>query len=173
MWTLLIILLVLLLLIIGFLVTPLVFSIDSDEQQIEVRQLPVIRFYVNTHTMKPHLHVLGFSLPLPAGKTKPKREKEKEQPQKRSKTGHLKKSWAAWRFLIQHIMNSFQIRRCVLLLDTDDVVLNAQLTPLFVLANRGPFTMQTNYNGRVYFHLEIINRPARLLWIFIQFLTKK
>lgn len=174
MGVLLVILLVLILLIIGFLITPLVLYIDSDEEQIEVRHLPVIRFYFNTLTVTPHLRVLGISVPIPTGKKKPAPDKEKAESQKHTTKGRLiKKSWAAWRFLIQRMITSFRIRRCVLLLDTDDVVLNAQLTPLFVFANRGPFTLQTNYNGRVYFHLEMVSRPARLLWILIQFITKK
>jgi hypothetical protein len=176
MWVVLIILSVLILLLIGFLVTPIVLYIDSDEQRYEVRQLPMIRFFVDANTLRPRLTILGVPVPLPISKKKKERDTKEEKvgPKKREKGGGLfRKSFAAWRFLIQEILNSFKIRRCVLLLDTDDVVLNAKLTPLFVFASRGPFQVQTNFEGRVYFHLDVLNRPVSLLWVFIKFLTKK
>lgn len=176
MWVVLIILSVLLLLLIGFLVTPIVLYIDSDEQRYEVRQLPMIRFFVDVNTLRPCLTILGISIPLPISKKKKVRltNEEKIHPQKREKGGGLfRKSYAAWRFLVRGILNSFKIRHCVFLLDTDDVVLNAKLTPLFLLASRGPVYVQANFEGRVYLHLEVLNRPVSLLWVFIKFLTKK
>ncbi|MBL7843124.1 MAG: hypothetical protein KF846_16790 [Cyclobacteriaceae bacterium] len=174
MWVALTIIGILFLLLLGFLITPIVLYIDTDEQRYEVRQLPAFKFFVDASTLKPQLKFLGFPVPITGWKKgkKVKSAVKKSAPDEKRNRG-FRKSFAAWRFLVQRTIRSFTIKRCTLLVDTDDVTLNAKLTPVCMLASRGPFLVQTNFEGRVYFHLETFNRPGRLLWIFLQFLTKK
>jgi len=169
MQVLLIILVILLILIFAFLFTPIIFYIDTEQKRYEIFQAPVFRFFVTieNNTIKPKLKLAGITIPLKSGK--PKAEKKKK-PKTKSR---FKKSTAAWRFLVGKILRSFKIRRAIVDLDTDDVVLNAQLVPVFLAISQGPFHLTSNFAGRVYFHLEMNNKPARILWIFIQFLTKK
>jgi hypothetical protein len=165
---------ILLILLLGFLITPLVLYIDTDEQRYEVRQLPAFTFFVDVSTLKPQLKLLGIPVPLTGWKKEKKEKPETKNPAPKEKRKHgFKKSFAAWRFLGQKVLQSFTIKRCTLLVDTDDVTLNAKLTPICLLASQGPFLIRTNFEGRAYFHLEVVNRPASILWIFLQFLTKK
>ncbi|HEX5168302.1 MAG TPA: hypothetical protein VFW11_03965 [Cyclobacteriaceae bacterium] len=171
MWVLISILLILLILFGGFLLRPIVLYIDTDENRFELFQAPVFKFFFHFGKDKfsPHMQLVGVNVPLEA-----KEKKTKKLPARKHKTRkHFHRSSAAWRFVIQRIIKSFTIKRFIVDLDTDDVVLNAQLVPLFLALSRGPATLSSNFSGRVYFHLQAENRPVRLLWIFIQFLTKK
>lgn len=158
------------LLLIGFLFSPIVVYIDTEKNRYVVTQFPVICFSIRVEQnfLTPHFKLLGLNIPIT--------KKEKAQPPpktKQTKSSKFKKSIHAWRFLAENMMRSFTLKKFVLDLDTDDVVLNAQLVPLFLFASGGLRTLTTNFNGRVYLHLHLQNHPARLLWIFIQFLTKK
>ncbi len=175
MWIVLTIVSVLLLLLIGVLVTPVVLYIDTDENRYEVRQLPAFRFSFDVDQYKPQLRLLG--IPVPINWTEKKKEntsvKKEKKPENPSGGKGFSKSWRAWKFLVTRAIKSFRVKRFVLLVDTDDVVWNAQLTPLCLLASRGPCVIQTNDNGRMYCNFEASLTPGRLLWIFILFLTKK
>jgi len=174
MWLVLTIVLVFLLLLIGFLVVPFIVYVNTDEHRYEVGQFPGFKLSIDHTTLRPQLTLLGFHLPL-SGEKRDKEAKsiEKKPASPEKKQSIFQKSFKAWRFLVLEILSSFRIKRFVLLLDTDDVVLNAKLTPLCMLATRGPYLIQTNYTGRMYCALEVTNTPGRLLWIFLQFLIKK
>ncbi|MCU0357623.1 MAG: hypothetical protein MUE95_08585 [Cyclobacteriaceae bacterium] len=175
MWIVLTIGLILLLLLLGVLITPIVLFIDTDQNRYEVRQLPAFRISFDIKKLSPQLKLLGIPIPIKWNSQKSKEgsiEKEKQAVKKSNRKG-FSKSWRAWKFLVTRAVESFRVKRFVVLVDTDDVVWNAQLTPLFLLASQGPCTLQTNYNGRMYCTLEASLTPGRLLWIFILFLTKK
>lgn len=167
-----IILAILLILLFGFLFTPVFLYVDTDQGCYEVFQTPVFRFFVviKNGTIAPQLQLAGLNVPLHSKeKTKPAKKGDKKR---KNKSG-FKKSASTWRFLIERSLRSFDIQRAIVDLDTDNVVLNAQLVPIFFWASHGRVQLTTNFHGRVYFHLEARNRPVSILWIFFQFLTKK
>lgn len=64
-------------------------------------------------------------------------------------------------------MNSFQVRRFQLSLDTGDHVLNAWLYPvnfISVLRHR----IRINFNGENYLAVTVRNRPLRMLYAWIK-----
>ena len=165
------ILTILLILIVGFLAIPVSLYIDTDQGRYEVFQKPAFRFFaviVNEKIIL-RLQIVGINVPLQTrGKSSMKMDRKKSK----SKTT-FRRSASAWRFLIERSIKSFEIKQVIVDLDTDNVILNAQLVPVLLLASHGPVQLSANFNGRVYFHLEVINRPAKILWIFLQFLIKK
>jgi len=165
------ILAILLILLVGFLVAPVSLYIDTDQGRYEVFQRPAFRFFaiIKNETIIPRLQIAGINVPL---QSKRKRRSIKGHKKSKGKT-KFRRSASAWRFLIERSLKSFAIKQAVVDLDTDNVVLNAQLVPLFLWASQGPVHLSTNFSGRVYFHLEVRNRPANILWIFLRFLTKK
>lgn len=175
MWVLAVILIVLAILLIGFLFSPIAFYVDTEESRYEVSQLPVLKFFVSVQNGRliPSMKLVGFNIPLKPKEKKPKITKPKKAPAEKKPSTRFHKSFATWRFTIHHIIKSFTIKRVILDLDTDDVVLNANLVPVFLLLSNRHVTLNSNFSGRAYFHLEAENKPIRLLWIFIQFLTKK
>jgi hypothetical protein len=85
-----------------------------------------------------------------------------------------KKSLNAWIFLFKGILKSFDVRRFEGTIDFDDVVLNAQLYPVFYFANGGATRLSTNFRGEYYLDIFIQGRIYRMLWTVIRFyLTKK
>jgi len=166
------ILAILLILVVGFLVIPVSLYIDTDQGRYEVFQRPAFRFFaiIKNGTIVPQLQIAGINVPLQSKRKRPIKKAPKKSKDKKST---FRRSVSAWRFLIERSLKSFAIKHAVVDLDTDNVVLNAQLVPLFLLASQGPVRLSTNFNGRVYFHLEVRNRPAKILWIFLRFLTKK
>ena len=175
MWVLAAILIVLIILVAGFLFSPVSLYIDTDQSRYEVSQLPVFCFFVSIKNGEfiPSMRLAGFNIPLKSKEKKPKITKPKKAPAEKKPSTRFHKSFATWRFTLHRIINSFTIKRAILDLDTDDVVLNANLVPVFLMLSNRQVTLNSNFSGRAYFHLEAENRPARLLWIFIQFLTKK
>ena len=165
-----VVLFILLVLIIGFLFTPITLHIDTNESRYEIFQLPVfqisILFQNNFPTVK--LRLIGINIPLKGKRNAPATQKKQGKTKR-----HFHKSFAAWKFLVNRLIKSFEVKRAVFDLDTDDVVLNAQLVPVFQFLSKGPVQLNSNFTGRVYLHLEMYNKPVRILWIFIQFLTKK
>lgn len=167
-----IILCILLLLLAGFLFTPVSLYVDTDEGSYKVFQAPVFRFLISGRdgTIVPRLQLAGINIPLQSkGKAKPAKKTDKKSKRK----SRFNKSISAWRFLVENTLKSLIVNRAVVDLDTDDVVLNAHLVPVFFWASQGPMHLNINFKGRVYLHLQAYTRPARLLWIFLRFLTKK
>lgn len=164
-----IIILVMLLLLAGLLVTPVTLYVDTDRDRYEIFQFPVFRFYIKVRdgAPVPTLKLLGINMQL-------KSRSRPEPKPKQAKTGKRQgRSLDAWRFLIEYLLKSLKVRRAVADLDTGNVVLNAHLVPVFLLASRDPVALNINFSGRVYFHLEVSGRPGRMVWIFLKFLTKK
>jgi hypothetical protein len=153
-----------------FLLTPVILYIDTDYGRYEIFQSPVFRFYVviTNGMLTPKLRLFGIDVQLKSRKSPEPKLKEEKAKRKR-----MRKSLHAWRFLIERTLRSFTVRSAIADVDTGDVVLNAQLVPVFLFASRGPVVLNINFTGRVYFHLEVSNRPGRILWIFLKFLIKK
>jgi hypothetical protein len=160
----------LLVLLVGFLFTPITLYIDTNEGRFEIFQRPVLRFMVTFQdvTPFPRFQLLGVDVPLRRGKGKPK-----VKPRKVKSALNFRKSISAWKDLLLEILSSFRIKSGVIDVDPDDVVLHAQLVPVFMALSRESVHFRTNFAGHVYFHLEICTKPVRVLWIFFRFLTKK
>ena len=161
----------LLILVVGFLFIPVSLYIDTDQERYEVFQKPAFRFFavIKNETIVFQLQIAGINVPL---QSKRKSPIKKDRMKSKSKTT-FRRSASAWRFLIERSLKSFDVKQIIVDLDTDNVILNAQLVPVLLLASQGPVQLSTNFNGRVYFHLDVKNRPAKILWILLQFLTKK
>lgn len=94
-------------------------------------------------------------------------------PEKKEVKRKSQKSPEAMWFLIKGIAKSISLRKLVLDFDPGDVVLNAQLVPLLTQAQTKSIRIATNFNGQLYAHVEMEAYLYKMLWTFIQFLTKK
>jgi hypothetical protein len=163
--------LALLVLVLGFLAAPVKLYVDTDENRYELSHWPVLFFSISFYDygIIPYLRLVGVKFKLTSiGKSKVDRKPK----QKKSKP-RFSKSFPSWRFLISRILRSFIVQDLTMDIDTGDVATNAKLVPLTLLANGRVVHLSTNFQGRVYLHLEACNRFGKLAWIFIQFLTKK
>lgn len=87
---------------------------------------------------------------------------ETKRPRKQSRKSSLRKGGLPFK-MIRSVLRSFRIRQFKLDLDTDNYLTNAYLFPLFYFLSRGKGDYQINYDGRFELHLEMDNRPIRLI----------
>ena len=160
-----------LLLLIWIVFTPIVVEINSDSARYEVRQRGILFMRFNPHKVKWELRLLGINIPLRKTEEKKPKTQKLERSEKKKKGFH--RSANTWRFLIQRGLMSLRLRKLWIDIDTDDVVLNAQLVPLVYFLSRGPVKLSTNYNGRVSLQLLLEGQLNKLIWVFMRFLTKK
>ncbi|MBC8489315.1 MAG: hypothetical protein H8D45_25105 [Bacteroidetes bacterium] len=69
-------------------------------------------------------------------------------------------------------MKSFKLRRFNLNIDTDDVILNAFLIPVFTFVNRKNIWLNINYNGELSLILLVENRVINILLVMIRTFLK-
>jgi hypothetical protein len=168
----LIIILIIVFLIAGFLFSPIVFYVDTEENRYEIRQIPVFTFFLSMRDQRfiPGIKLIGINVPLSKAEHKKIKKGDTAKPRRKS---FMHKSLSTWRYTLTQVAKSFVVQKIIVDVDTDDVVMNAQLVPLFILLSSERASFTTNYTGRAYVHFEAENRPARLLWILIRFFTKK
>ena len=95
--------------------------------------------------------------PTPSSKSMQKPKKDKRKASKKGPRIPLK--------TIKSILKTFKVRQFKLELDTDNYLTNAYLYPLFHYLDRGKGEWHINYNGRFELHLEMDNRPIRILYV--------
>jgi hypothetical protein len=162
--TLVVILCFLLLFFSWVLFVPLRLEVDTTHAVYQAYQLLTFRFWF-TRDFCPNLRLFGISVPL-ATKDSPVMRSPKRQAARRSS------SLRSVRALINGLKNSIHVKRFQLDVDTDDVVVNAKLVPVFWMLSRGPVRFSTNFEGRVLVNLLAEVRLYRIGWAFLLFKTK-
>lgn len=145
---------------------PLVVDVDTDRQDYRVYQIGTFRFWL-TSGFQPRLRILGISIPIKQGKAV-----STEKPEKEEKSGR-KFPFRNLPDLLNGIYQSMTVRWFRLDLDTDDVVLNAQMIPVFTFLSRGPVQLSANFAGRVYVSMRAEVKLYRIGWALLLFFTKK
>jgi hypothetical protein len=114
-------------------------------------------------------HIRGwiFFIPFTYNPILRKKRKRGKRPEKEPAGVRPKKLTGGVRMATE-MVRSFRIRRLLLDIDTDDFVLNAWLVPLFSFVNYENIQMRVNFEGTASMHLEMRNRMATMLWIFIK-----
>lgn len=161
------VLIILVFLFLWIIFAPLHLVLNTACQQYEIFQFGTFSFAFHPrHQAKLAIRIFGISLPV---KSKPKAVAEKPARVKPA----FKRSVDAWRFLIVRSLRSIDVRHMELDIDTGDVVTNAKLVPVVFFLSGGPLRLQTNFEGRVFCHIELVAHINRLIWIFFRFLIKK
>jgi len=161
------ILLGILLVVVGWLVFwPWVLEIDTSRNTYQLYQKGTIRLWLTTG-FQLHMRIIGISVPLKGDKKDHTATELAEPKKKRPFRIHRVLS------LFKGIINSIKVNWFYLDLDTDDVVLNAQLIPVFYWMSRGPIHLTTNFEGRVSSRLRVELKLYRMGWAFLLFFIKK
>jgi len=66
------------------------------------------------------------------------------------------------------MVSAFRIRRLYLDVDTDDVILNAWLVPVFTQLNSDRIRLRANFEGRASLLMDMRTRLGAILWVFIR-----
>jgi hypothetical protein len=146
---------------------PWVADVDTTRDRYLFYQRGTVRLWL-TAGFQPHLQILGISVPLKSSeKEHPKTKSTKHKERKRQfQIHHLLELWTG-------IVHSITVRWFYLDLDTGDVVLNAQLVPVFFWMSRGPLHLTTNVEGRIGSRLRAEIKLYRMGWAFLLFFIKK
>jgi len=143
---------------------PLVIDVDTSHHSYQVYQYGTIHFWLSPG-FEPHMSIFGISIPLKRGKAadqaKPKPKSRRQFPFRNIPE------------LLKGIYKSITVRWFRFDLDTDDVVLNAQMVPAFTFLSRGAVQLTTNFEGRVYASLRVELKLYRIGWAFLLFYIKK
>lgn len=145
---------------------PIVIDVDTVRAVYSVYQTGTFRFWLEKD-FQPKLRLVGLPAPI-------RQQKEvKVEVQHREKKKGKPVSIHRIRLLIKRVFQSIRIKRFQVDIDTDDVVVNAQLIPALLFLSRGPVQLTANFEGRVSANLLAEVRLYRLVWAMIEFFTKK
>ena len=145
---------------------PWVLDVDTTRNSYQFYQMGTVRFWL-TWDFQPHLRILGISIPLKSGE-KERPQKLRTKPKKKKRQIRIQNVLDLW----NGIVHSIRVKWFYLDVDTDDVVLNAQLIPAFQGLSRGPVHLTTNFEGRVSSRLRAELKLYRMGWAFLLFFIK-
>lgn len=136
-------------------------QIDTRIELYEMRIGKAIRIFFEPGTKRFFLSVFGWKKALDsfsAGEKKVKEEKAKPVRKKRKRMP-LKKLLRKMRA----VLKTFHVTRCELDFDSDDVITNAYLFPVFFFLSGKRVKLRVRYDGENAFVLEVNNRIVRIL----------
>lgn len=160
-----IVILILLFLFGWILFTPLVLEVDTGIANYQFYQRGTFRCWL-TSDLRPRIQVFG--IPIPVNRNKKTQDSGTTMPKPKRIV-----SFRQWQALATRVFRSVSITRLHLDIDTDDVVMNAQMVPVFVFLSRGPVHLNTNFEGRLYASVRAEIKLYRIVWAFLLFFTKK
>ncbi len=166
----LIIILVLLLILTWILVAPVIMFIDTAVQRYQVTMPGIFAMRV---VPSDTLFYLRFRLlfipfrfdPLKAGSHGKKRKRGKAETGKKRRRGPGK--FPGGPGMVRDLAGGFRVRKLHMNIDTEDVVVNAWLVPVFTALNTENIRMQINFEGDASLLMDLRTRLGRLLWIFL------
>ncbi len=146
---------------------PLFIDINSQREQYCIYQPGTFSIHLYPARKAPwSIKVLGFMI-------KPANKVRQQEPTPNKRKTSARKSPHAWRYLATGVANSIHIRRVILDVDLNDVVLHAQMIPVLQLVNNQNVMLHTNLANRLLVDISVVVRLYRLLWTFILFSIKK
>lgn len=164
----LVILMVFVLLIIGFLLVPIDFYINTKSHQyyLRLRGLATVSMeHDQEEVLKLKLKTFFFQhyfYPL-RKKSSKKQKKINDKKKTGGKNVSIKK--------IVALLKSFKVKRFVLDIDTGDCLTNAKLAPLFAFLNHYVAHFNINFEDRNLLLIHLHNRPINLIKSFINIKT--
>lgn len=168
-----ILLAVLVLLLVYLLYVPLVLFVDTDQRIFYLQMKGLAKASIEAdknELLRIRLDALFthfYFFPLRSiFKPRKKRVEKKSQVKKRVSKKEVN-DWFRYGKIGKRILQSFQIRKFKVAIDTGDCIQNARLYPVAAFIDRYVFDFQVNYQDRNYVGLHLVNRPINILKAFI------
>lgn len=148
---------------------PVSIRVDTDCGDYRISQAGTVSFWLD-QDYRPRMSLIGipFSPPI-RGKEKKQKHEPEVRPRRKRKPFSPRKLYT----LVRRIIRALTIKRLIVDLDTDDVVLNAYMTPVFMAVSHGAVSLSANHTGRMRAILHAEIRVYRLVWAFLLFYTIK
>jgi hypothetical protein len=159
-------------LLLGLLLSPLSFTVNTDENLYQIRvgglgQAAIVPAWEKEELILVRGNVWFWRWEFaPVDRLlhpKPKKEKKKSKPGKKKRSRRFSLSWSA----IKKILASFRVHYFQLNFDTNDPVWNAWLYPLVYVMDRKGERLSINFNQYNALRLKVSNRLVFILWALI------
>ena len=144
------------LLILWIMLGPVIIFMDTGSNQYRISLPGVITLMVVLAEGQILIRGWIFFVPFKFDPFKKRRQKKKSK----KRSGSIR--------VVRKIVAAFRIRKLLLDIDTDDMILNAWLVPVFSMVNSEDIQMQVNFQGNGYLHLDLRTRIGAILWILFQ-----
>ena len=154
------------LLLLWIMLGPVIIFLDTGSNQYRISLPGVITLMVVLAEGQILIRGWIFFVPFKFDPFKKRRQKKKKDPAKAVKKKSKKRSGSIR--VVRKIVAAFRIRKLLLDIDTDDMILNAWLVPVFSMVNSEDIQMQVNFQGNGYLHLDLRTRIGAILWILFQ-----
>jgi hypothetical protein len=154
------------------LVAPVILFLDTVKNRYAV-SLPGV-FTARVIPDERLFHIRGWIFFIPY-RFNPFRWREKKpekedgiKPSRKKKRRGIKGGWKGGLEMARGFITSFRIRKLHLDLDTEDVILNAWLIPVFTQLNSDRIRLRSNFEGRTSLLMDLRTRLGSLLWVLIR-----
>ncbi len=154
------------LLLVWMLLGPVIIFLDTGSNQYRISLPGVVTLMVVANGDQILIRGWIFFVPFKFDPFKKRKQTKKKDPA-RTVTKKSKKRSASIR-MFRKVVAAFRIRKLLLDIDTDDVLLNAWLVPAFSMVNSAQIQMQVNFEGTAYLHLDLRTRIGAILWILFK-----
>jgi hypothetical protein len=155
-------------LLVWIVVAPIIIKINSTQQVYELHWVSIGHASVLFNTdqiivafqiffFKKRIAIDLFKICTSTKESKPDRKKNKSKSYSFSKTGYK----------VKKVLQSFQVKKLWLNLDTDDYYYNAFLYPIFFFVKGDHYRLNINYQGKNELILIVKNRFIRILFAII------
>lgn len=150
----------LLILIAWFLVSPIVLNISSRDDLYEIswKTIANARLIVESNEPKIIVQILFWTKVFYPFRYRDKEKKEVSPVRKKKK-----KSTGPWKKKGIRLLRSFEVKAFRLILDTNNMIYNAYLYPIFYFLSKNNKQLGISYQGESELLLVVKNRPYRIL----------
>lgn len=156
------------LLLTWILIAPVMMVINTERQQYMFSLPGVLTAYIIYRNDRIYIRGWIFFIPVSIDPMKMRRRKKRSEEKVERKKRKKRKSRPSFGRMISKASRAIRLRRFELDLDTDNFPLNAQLVPLFSLANSNQhINMSVNFEGRLFLHLDVRTRVVAILWMML------
>ena len=157
------------LLLLYLLFVPLILFVDTDQRVAYLQVKGIARASIESHESEifrirldalfTHFYFYPLQMIFKSKDRKKKIDHEKKKSKSKKSTSDLIRYGKIGKSLLQ----SFQVKRFSVAVDTGDCIQNARLYPVAAFVDRYLFDFQVNYQDRNYLGLHLVNRPINIL----------
>lgn len=133
-------------------------SLKPDEEQIFFIRISIVFYTFNFY-------------PFEAKEKKSKGASKVKKPKKKKKRPRFKTIWLIIN-IVWKVVGSFRLKKLYANIDTDDVMVNAGLIPVFANLHRNNINLNVNYSGDIAMIISIQNNIFRILVVALHTFLK-
>lgn len=155
-------------LLLWLLIAPFVITIDTIQNQYEIQLISIgwVKLVFEKEQALLRLKIFFFKKTILLDPARLFKSKPKKKPKKRKKKKKPVR-WLKMKNKFKRVIQSFQLKKFWLNIDTDNFYYNAFIYPIFFFIKGKNYRLNINYQGINEFSLVLRNRPIRILFALL------